>query len=97
VAGWRSAAIMERLSYLTAALEDGLRNSAAHLPETRVRAPHILSLSFPQGMPDGLVQRLEAEQVYAAPRLGRLRISPHVYNDEHEVDRFVAAFRRATG
>lgn len=96
VANWGSAAILERLSHLTAALEDGLRNSAAHLPETRVRAPHILSLSFPQGMPDGLVARLTAEQVHAAPRLGRLRISPHVYNDEADVDRFVSAFRRAT-
>lgn len=96
VAGWGSAAIVERLSHLTAALEDGLRNSAAHLPEARLRAPHILSLSFPRGMPDSLVERLAAEQVYAAPRLGRLRISPHVYNDEADMDRFVAAFHRAT-
>jgi selenocysteine lyase/cysteine desulfurase len=27
------------------------------------------------------------------PRLGRVRISPHVYNDEEDVDRFLAAFR----
>ena len=36
-----------------------------------------------------------AQKVYAAPRLGRLRISPHVYNDEEDVDRFVAAFKTA--
>jgi selenocysteine lyase/cysteine desulfurase len=29
-----------------------------------------------------------------APRLGRMRISPHVYNDEADVDRFVEAMRR---
>jgi selenocysteine lyase/cysteine desulfurase len=29
-----------------------------------------------------------------APRLGRLRISPHVYNDEADVDRCVAVLRR---
>jgi selenocysteine lyase/cysteine desulfurase len=46
-------------------------------------------------MPADLVPRLAAEQVYAAPRLGRLRISPHVYNDEEDVDRFLAAFRKA--
>ena len=29
-----------------------------------------------------------------APRVGRVRISPHVYNDEEDIDRFVATFRR---
>ena len=29
-----------------------------------------------------------------APRLGRMRISPHVYNDEADADRFVAALTR---
>jgi selenocysteine lyase/cysteine desulfurase len=32
--------------------------------------------------------------VHAAPRLGRLRISPHVYNDEQDVERFVEVFRK---
>jgi len=45
-------------------------------------------------MPPGLVERLAAEQIYAAPRLGRLRISPHVYNDEADCDRLVAALER---
>jgi selenocysteine lyase/cysteine desulfurase len=47
-------------------------------------------------MPTGLVERLAAENVYVAPRLGRMRISPHVYNDEADVDRFVAVFRALT-
>jgi selenocysteine lyase/cysteine desulfurase len=40
------------------------------------------------------VGRLAAERIYVAPRLGRLRISPHVYNDEADVDRFLEAFHR---
>ena len=39
----------------------------------------------------GLVESLAAEGIYVAPRLGRMRISPHVYNDEADADRFVAA------
>jgi selenocysteine lyase/cysteine desulfurase len=46
-------------------------------------------------MPSGLVEALAARNVYVAPRLGRLRISPHVYNDEPDVERFLAAFRGA--
>jgi selenocysteine lyase/cysteine desulfurase len=94
MAEWGSKAVVERLAMLTARLADGLRNEAVEVPETQVRAPHILSLGFRDGMPKDLVARLAGENVHVAPRLGRLRISPHVYNDEDDVDRFVEVFRR---
>jgi selenocysteine lyase/cysteine desulfurase len=97
MAAWGSEALVERLGMLTARLADGLRGRDVVIPSTRVRAPHILSLGFPGGMPSGLVERLAAESIYVAPRLGRLRISPHVYNDEKDVDRFVAVMRRLLG
>ncbi len=37
---------------------------------------------------------MAALNAYAAPPLGRMRISPHVYNDEEVLDRFVDAYRR---
>jgi selenocysteine lyase/cysteine desulfurase len=82
---------------LTARLAEGLRGSGADIPDAHVRAPHILSVAFPAGMPHDLVARLAANNVYVAPRLGRLRISPHVYNDEADVDRFVEVFRKLAG
>jgi selenocysteine lyase/cysteine desulfurase len=94
MAQWGRAAIVERLAMLTGRLADGLRGNNVAMLDARVRAPHILSLGFPGGMPNKLVERLAAENVYAAPRLGRLRISPHVYNDEADVDRFVEVFRK---
>ena len=63
--------------------------------EERFRAPHILSLGFPDGMPSNLVPALAAQHIYVAPRLGRMRVSPHVYNDEADIDRFVAAVKSA--
>jgi selenocysteine lyase/cysteine desulfurase len=94
MAQWGRPAIVERLAMLTARLAEGLRRSGVDIPDARVRAPHILSLAFPKGMPLGLVAQLAAENVYVAPRLGRLRISPHVYNDEADVDRFIETFCR---
>ena len=91
---WGSAAVVERLAMLTTRLASGLRDADIFMSDPRVRAPHILSLSFANGMPPQLVVRLGAESVYVAPRLGRLRISPHVYNDEADVDRFITVFRR---
>jgi selenocysteine lyase/cysteine desulfurase len=46
------------------------------------------------GMPEGLIESLAAENIHVAPRLGRMRISPHVYNDERDIDRFAEAFHR---
>ena len=94
LAQWGCDAVQARLRALTARLAEGLRDCGVMVPDTSVRAPHILSLRFPAGMPEGLIERLAAEQIYVAPRVGRLRISPHVYNDEDDVDRFVATFRR---
>jgi len=92
VARWGRGAIVERLAMLTARLAESLRGAGVDIPDARVRAPHILSLSFRDGMPSDLIGRLAAENVHVAPRLGRLRISPHVYNDEADVDRFVKVF-----
>src|SRR5262249_22820212 len=92
MAGWGNAPVVARLSMLTDRLVDGLANSGVQVLDRKFRAPHVLSLGFPKGMPQDLPKKLAAENVYAAPRLGRLRISPHVYNDEEDVDRFVEVF-----
>ena len=94
MAGWGNDAVVGRLSMLTSRLADGLGNLGVGLLDPKVRAPHILCVSFPKGMAPDLPKRLAAENVHAAPRLGRLRISPHVYNDEQDVERFVEVFRR---
>jgi selenocysteine lyase/cysteine desulfurase len=95
MADWGTAAVVQRLTMLTERIEAGVRDIAGvHVPEPHLRAPHILSLAFEGGMPAGLVEGLANEGVYVAPRLGRMRISPHVYNDDADVDRFVEVLAR---
>lgn len=94
MAGWGNDPIVARLGMLTDRLADGLANSGVRVLDRKLRAPHLICLQFPKGMADDLPQKLAAENVYAAPRLGRLRISPHVYNDEQDVDRFVEVFKK---
>ncbi|UPY39278.1 aminotransferase class V-fold PLP-dependent enzyme [Sediminicoccus sp. KRV36] len=93
MAEWGTAAITARLGWLTGLLAEGLAGSGVELPAPGIRAPHVLSLGFPGGMRPGLIEALAERQVHVAPRLGRLRISPHVYNDEADVAAFVQAFR----
>ncbi len=94
MAAWGNDPIVARLSMLTDRLADGLANTGVQVIERKLRAPHVLSLKFPNGMAPDLPKRLAAENVHAAPRLGRLRISPHVYNDEEDIERFVEVFKR---
>lgn len=90
---WGIAAIRERLAMLTRRIDQGLaeRQVPVSTLSEDLRTPNILSLGFPGGMPEGLADQLAEHGVYAAARLGRLRISPHVYNDEEDCERCVEA------
>ena len=94
MAEWGAPAIGQCLAMLTERIAAGVRGIGVQVPEPHLRAPHILSLAFKGGMPAGLVEGLASEGVYVAPRLGRMRVSPHVYNDEADADRFVEVLTR---
>jgi selenocysteine lyase/cysteine desulfurase len=94
MADWGTAAIAERLRMLTDRIAEGLRDTGVTMLKRDVRSPHILGLGFAEGIPAGLIEGLASEGIYVAARLGRLRVSPHVYNDEADADRFVAALLR---
>jgi selenocysteine lyase/cysteine desulfurase len=91
MADWGAAAVAQRLQMLTERIAEGVRGIGVSVAERHVRAPHILCLSFKDGMPKGLIAALANDDAYVAARLGRMRISPHVFNDEADADRFVAA------
>jgi selenocysteine lyase/cysteine desulfurase len=97
VADWGAPAIVQRLAMLTERIARAARDIGVQVSEPHLRAPHILSLAFKGGMPAGLVEGLASEGVYVAPRLARLRVSPHVYNDEADADRFVEVLTRRLG
>jgi selenocysteine lyase/cysteine desulfurase len=97
VAQWGSAALVERLGMLTDRIADGVKSLPIDVPKRQNRAPHILSLGFEGGVRPELVDALAADGIHVAPRLGRMRIAPHAYNDEHDVDRLVAALKRHVG
>lgn len=63
-----------------------------------LRAGHFLGLRFPGGgLPAGLLAALAAEQVYVSVRGASMRVTPHLYNTDEDVDRLFAALERTLG
>ncbi len=83
--------IAETLSELTNAIADESNKAGLTAAPIGVRAPHFLSLGFPQGIPDGLPERLAANQIFVSQRGDSLRVTPHLYNDEADIAALLAA------
>jgi selenocysteine lyase/cysteine desulfurase len=95
MAEWGAQAVKERSAMLTGRIAEGVKGlPGVQMTEARFRAPHILSLGFAGGLPAGSVEGLAGEGIHVAARLSRMRISPHVFNDEEDADRFVEALKR---
>lgn len=55
------------------------------------RAGHYLGLGFPYGPSEGLREALSKRQVYVSVRGESLRVTPHLYNTDDDVDRLFEA------
>lgn len=50
------------------------------------RSPHMIGLRFPKGTPDGLAEKLAQEKIFVGVRGGSVRVAPHVYNNEKDIE-----------
>ena len=92
---WGQAAIAETLAARNAGIVEraaalGMRAIPVHL-----RAGHFLGLRIPGGVPAGLPERLAKEQVYVSLRGDSVRVTPHLYNNDADVDRLFGVLERA--
>ncbi len=59
------------------------------------RAGHFLGLRFPGGVPADLLARLAAEQVFVSVRGDAMRVTPHLYNNEADIDKLIEVLKAA--
>jgi selenocysteine lyase/cysteine desulfurase len=89
VLDWEVEEITETISVHT----DRIEKEAAALGLAPVpresRAPHLLGIGLPGGVPRGLTDRLAAARVYVSVRGDSVRVSPHVWTTDRDVDRFL--------
>jgi len=86
---WGVANIAATLGAMTDGIEARLRERDVTGQEGR--APHFLSVRFPGGLPEGIEERLAAADVHVSLRGERMRITPHLYNDEADLERLFSA------
>jgi selenocysteine lyase/cysteine desulfurase len=94
VAEWSVERVAATVEPLTAAVVNGA--AAIGLPvHAEPHARHIVGLRLPVGSPAAVVQSLAEAQVHVSLRGESLRISPYVFNTADDVERLLAALRRA--
>ena len=60
-----------------------------------LRAGHYLGLRFEGGVPEGLGARLAQENIHVSVRGASMRVTPHLYNNDRDIERFLDALKRA--
>jgi selenocysteine lyase/cysteine desulfurase len=83
-------AIERRVLELAGSARERLRRLGAEAPET---GSQIVAAKFAGRDPSPLARELKSRRVLVSARHGYLRVSPHFYNNEEDLDRMEAALR----
>ncbi|MDB5103074.1 MAG: aminotransferase [Fibrobacteres bacterium] len=83
--------VKERIRFLAKRLEDGLRGAGfSVLSDGWGATSGIVAVSREGLDASEAVKSLKGGKIIAAERLGRIRLAPHVYNSEKQIDKVVA-------
>jgi len=91
---WKVENIQHTLSALTGLVaREAARLGCAPLP-TSDRVNHMIGIRLPGGVPDGLGERLAEAKIFVSIRGDAVRIAPHLYNDESDIEKFFTVLRK---
>lgn len=90
---WGVENISARLQNYSASLIEVLCRYGFTEPYKNRHSAHFFGVEIPSGLEAGLVGSLQSHNVYVSKRQSSLRLAPHVYNDEEDLDRFETALR----
>ncbi|MBM3489861.1 MAG: aminotransferase class V-fold PLP-dependent enzyme [Alphaproteobacteria bacterium] len=92
---WGVPAIQASLRGLTDRIAERAQELQLRAAPRDLRAGHFLGLRLPQGGASDLARRLAAENVHVSVRGDAMRVTPHLYNNDADIDRLFGALHRA--
>jgi selenocysteine lyase/cysteine desulfurase len=92
---WGVPQIAAAVGRLTSRIATEAEALGCTVPAEQERIGHIIGVHLPRGLPSGFIERLAEARVYVSVRGDSLRVAPHLYNDDRDIDRFSAVLRKA--
>ncbi len=84
---WDVKNIAQTLRMTTDYIAQKARSMGLIVPPKKQRAEHMTGITLPSGIPENLPSKLSSEQIYISIRGDSIRIAPHLYNTEEDIDR----------
>ena len=94
VLNWGIANLEAPLGAQNIKLAEQLNAMGLPCPDETRRGPHYLGALLPENAPADLTKQLAAEHIYVSKRGNSLRITPHLYNTQDDMDRLIEALER---
>ena len=88
---WDVENVSETIGGLTDLIEEEAVERGIEAVPKQARARHMIGLRLGPAAPEDLAARLAAQGVYVSVRGESVRVSPHLYNTERDVERLFAA------
>jgi selenocysteine lyase/cysteine desulfurase len=95
ILAWGVENVAETIGGLTDLVEDKAKDFGVEAMPREMRARHMIGLNLGPDAPEDLAARLAAEGVFVSVRGESVRISPHLYNTEHDVRRLFSGLEKA--
>jgi len=84
---WDVKNIAQTLRMITDYIAQKASSMGLIVPPKKQRAEHMTGITLPSGIPENLPLKLSSEQIYISIRGDSIRIAPHLYNTEKDIDR----------
>jgi selenocysteine lyase/cysteine desulfurase len=93
---WGVGNISATLQGKTDTIADRAQQMGLGVAPVHTRAPHMIGVSKPGGFNKDLPQLLAQENIYVSVRGASVRISPHLFSTEEDVDRLFKVLEQVT-